>query len=226
METGLQYVALVGISIVLGLEHALETDHIVAVTTLTSQTQSLGRATFLAVLWGLGHTVTLFLASLIILLLRITVPEQLGTFFEFSVGLLLIVLGVNVVRTILKGTAHSHEHEHDGVKHTHIHSHDHAADHHQHNWRSFLVGIIHGLAGSTALILLVLSSFHSLIFGLVFILCFGLGSVLGMCLITILIFVPIKLSLQSKRLNQTIQLVAGSVGVLVGLFIVLNIIRT
>lgn len=223
METLLPYLALMVIGVVLGLEHALETDHVVAVSTLTSQTRSVRRAVLLAASWGIGHTATLFVVSLVILLLRITISDQLGAFFELLVGILLVALGINVLRTVFRGEIHSHAHEHEGVVHKHIHTHSLESDTRHHPRRSFLVGAVHGLAGSTALILLVLSSFQSVTFGLVFIVCFGLGSVVGMCLITILLAIPVKLSLQSKRINQAIQLAAGGVGVVVGVVIILNL---
>ena len=219
MNNLLQSLVLLGIGIVFGLEHALEADPVIAVTTLTSQSRSVRHAIVLATLWGLGHSVTLFVVGAFVLLLKINVSDQVAAFFEFLVGLLLIALGVNVIRLVLTGSLHAHPHEHDDVMHTHVHAHTHASDHSHHTRRSFLVGLLHGLAGSTALVLLVLSSFQSLALGLGFILCFGLGSVVGMGLITLLVAVPVKLSLNSEQVNRALQFVAGTAGVLVGVLL-------
>jgi hypothetical protein len=213
---------LFAIGIVVGLEHALEADHVIAVTTLTSRTRSTGRAVRLAVAWGLGHTVTLVLVGLLVLVLKLTIPPSLALFFEFVVGLLLITLGVNVLRQLFQGRVHVHEHEHDEVSHVHVHQHaqahaEHGGDHHHRH--SFLIGIVHGLAGSAALVLLVPASGIGLLPSLGFILFFGFGSVIGMALITVLISAPFKLTANFDRLNHSIQAVAGTGSIVMGLVI-------
>lgn len=215
----LQFLTMFGIGIVIGLQHALEADHVIAVTTLTSQTQSTKKAVRLAALWGLGHTATLFLVGLLVLLLKFSIPPSVAAFFEFVVGLLLIALGANVLWQIFTGRMHLHEHEHDGVKHTHFHSHAHETTH-AHDHRSFLVGVVHGLAGSAALVLLVPAVSTSILPGLLFILCFGIGSIVAMVLITILITAPVRLTARYGRINQAITVIAGAASVVAGVIIV------
>lgn len=223
MATLLQTLILLGTGIVLGLEHALETDHIVAVVTLTSQTKSVRRAVLLGVSWGLGHALTLIVIGFIILVTRLVIPEQIALLLEMLVGVVLIGLGIDTAWKALKGDLHYHTHEHDGVQHTHLHSHHHTHDHAHHTRRSFLVGVVHGLAGSAALVLLVVSTFDSVGSGVAFIVCFGLGSVIGMALISILLTAPFKLTVKFERLNSAIRVAAGSLSVVVGAALIYNI---
>ena len=139
----LQYLVLCGIGVVLGLEHALEADHIVAVVNLTSRTKSMRRAALLGSVWGMGHSVTLIVSGLIILVTRLAIPDWLAMLLEMLAAVLLIVLGIDTVWKAI---------------HVQVRAAEHSAD--QPTSRSFLVGIVNGLAGSAALVLLVLSTFE------------------------------------------------------------------
>ncbi|MFN8452728.1 MAG: sulfite exporter TauE/SafE family protein [Anaerolineae bacterium] len=223
MATLLQTLILLGTGIVLGLEHALETDHIVAVVTLTSQTKSVRRAVLLGVSWGLGHALTLIVIGFIILVTRLVIPEQIALLLEMLVGVVLIGLGIDTAWKALKGDLHYHTHEHDGVQHTHLHSHHHTHDHAHHTRRSFLVGVVHGLAGSAALVLLVVSTFDSVGSGVAFIVCFGLGSVIGMALIQHSADRAVQTDVKFERLNSAIRVATGSLSVVVGAALIYNI---
>lgn len=222
-DTIYQTVALFGLGFVLGLKHALDADHVVALSTFVSQTRSLKQSSWFGISWGLGHTLTLLLVGLVILGFRLTVPEKLALAFEFLVGILLVGLGVNVIRKTLQGKYHLHVHEHgDAVVHTHLHAHRWSRLH-SHAHASFAVGMVHGLAGSAALALLVLTTVQSVVAGLLFILVFGAGSILAMFITTTLIAVPLQVIGRRESMNTTINIVAGTASVLIGCFLMYEI---
>jgi high-affinity nickel permease len=218
-------VALVGAGFLLGLKHALDADHVAVVTTMVSQSKNLKKASLLGVFWGLGHTAALFMVGLIVLLVKVQIPERVALAFEFTVGLVVVGFGVDLLRKIARGQIHAHRHSHDGSVHTHIHSHA-LQSTHQHNHRALAVGALHGLAGSAALALLVLSTVQSTLQGIVFILIFGVGSILGMVIISSVIGLPFLLTSRFTKINAIIQALAGTASVAVGIFIILTISRT
>lgn len=222
-DTIYRTMALFGLGLVLGLKHALDADHVVALSTFVSQTRSLKRASWFGISWGMGHTLSLFLVGLVILVFRLTVPEKLALSFEFLVGIVLVGLGVNVIWKTLQGKHHFHSHEHgDTVKHAHLHSHR-RSPLHDHAHASFVVGMVHGLAGSAALALLVLTTVQSVVAGLLFILIFGAGSILGMLITTTLLALPLKVVGRVESMSTVINLVAGTASVLLGFFLMYEI---
>ena len=217
------------LSFFIGMRHALEADHIAAVATLsdTANTQS---AIKLGLTWGLGHTITLFLFGGVVLWLDSTVPESLAQALEFSVGVMLLVLGVDVIRRLLRDKIHYHFHQHkykqddDGspVLETHIHAHSHkgetqhqAVHQHQHikglSLRILFIGLMHGMAGSAALILLTLEMVKSPWQGLLYILLFGIGTMVGMAAVTVVISYPLRKASEKGMtwLHNGLQLVVG-----------------
>src|SRR5574341_1584624 len=121
METSL--VTTVGLGLLLGVEHGLDADHVVAVSTMVSQHRSLRRTSLVGIFWGLGHTATLFLVGLAVILFKLRIPDRLAQSMEFAVGLLLVGLGVSIVRGYFRGRVHAHTHRHEGRTHLHFHSH-------------------------------------------------------------------------------------------------------
>lgn len=223
MDALYQSLTLFGLGFVLGLKHALDADHVVALTTFVSQTRSLKKSSLIGITWGLGHTLTLFLVGLAILVFKLTIPEKVALSFEFLVGIVLIVLGANVVRKAWQDKIHIHEHTYEADD-THIHLHTHSQSPlHNHTHASFGVGMIHGLAGSAALVLLALTTVQSVFQGIVFILIFGAGSILGMFLTTTIIAYPLQFIGQFDRINQGIKVVAGVASLVVGLFLMYEV---
>ncbi len=205
----------------LGLKHALDADHIVAVTTIVSRSSGLLRAALAGLSWGIGHTLTLLAAGFAVLVFKLTIPDRLSLSMEFVVGVLLVLLGVPIIWRLVAGRAHVHVHRHEDERHLHSHSHNDTPKHdHAHIRRPLLVGIVHGLAGSGALVPLVLSTMSSVAQGLFFLLLFGMGSILGMLLFSGLISLPFRFtSGLSLRLNLWTQGVAGVISIVFGLFI-------
>ncbi|MFH1327404.1 MAG: sulfite exporter TauE/SafE family protein, partial [Candidatus Bathyarchaeota archaeon] len=207
VESGLTIT--LGLGFRLGLGHTLDVDHVVAISTILSENKSLKKTSVLGVLWGLGHTTTLFLAGLIVLAFAASIPQTLALSFEFIVGIILVMLGLFVIRNALGRFTHVHQHSHKGKVHSHFHNHRKSVSH-AHEHKSFIVGMFHGLAGSAPLMLLVIASLRSIWEGLTDILIFGLGSISGMLTISTLIGLPLTLtSTRFEKWNQRIRLAAG-----------------
>ena len=209
-------VTALGLGLTLGLRHALDADHVAAVSTLVARERGLARSALLGAFWGAGHTLALLGAGIAVIGFKLTITPGLEAALERAVGLVLVVLGGHVLLRALGGVlVHGHEHTHGGVPHRHAHGHLGSPDAaHVHlvrlGGRPFLVGLLHGLAGSAALTLLVLGTIPSPIGALVYILVFGVGSTGGMLLLSGLIGLPVALLAPgAHRLQAAIQVVAG-----------------
>lgn len=228
--------ALLGLGLVFGLKHATEADHVIAVSTIVSEQQSLWRAGIVGGLWGLGHTASLLIVGAIVLVLRVAIPERVASWLEFGIALMIIGLGINALVRALqhRGDVHVHRHSHDGATHAHIHFHESDSEHaakesggtpaHTHTisrvgLKPLVVGAAHGLAGSAALTLLVLTQIESIGLGMIYLGVFGLGSVVGMLLMSSLVGLPFALS--ARRLSGVsngLQTAAGALSIVFGLW--------
>lgn len=225
--------ALLGLGLLFGLKHAMEVDHVVAVSTIVSEHRNVFRATIVGGLWGAGHTLSLVVVGLLVLFFRIAIPESVAVWLEFGVALMIIGLGIVAIWRAFRGRrdVHVHEHSHDGRSHVHIHFHEQGTEHerplakvlsHSHaisrvGLKPLFVGAMHGLAGSAALTLLVLTQIQSVWLGLLYLVLFGVGSTLGMLIMSGLIGLPFVLS--ARRLtgiNYGLQTVAGVVSIAFG----------
>ena len=214
----------------LGIKHAVEADHVAAIASLATRSVSASATMQLGVIWGLGHTLTLFLFGSLVLMLDSIIPELLAQGLEVAVGFMLLFLGGDVIRRVIREKIHFHKHCHEQTTHFHAHSHaggDHSCDphHHRHDKRgpirALLVGMMHGMAGSAALILLVLQTVDSLWTGLFYIAIFGCGSILGMGLMAGVISLPMGYSGRSLTwLHSSLTTVVGLVTIIVGGFMV------
>ena len=233
-ELGLLAALVLGI--LLGSKHSLDPDHVVAVSTIVSEYKNPLRSFWVGISWGLGHTTTLLIIGIAIIALRLTIPERMALLFEFGVGVMLVCLGIQVIYSFRKKKVHQHAHGHEEEAHHHFHSHskspEHVPEHHNTHGigkpflrrKSYLIGLVHGMAGSAALTLLVLASIESPIAGLVYILLFGLGSVLSMGIMTVVIGLPFVMSAgRLPNLNRTIQFAVGSLSILFGGFLMYQI---
>ncbi len=227
--------SVLGLGFVLGLKHALDADHLVAVSTIVSERKNLWSSSLVGALWGLGHTASLLIVGLLVILFHVEIPDKVAMSMEFAVAIMLVVLGVNLLRKLRKGgTLHTHAHEHAHRVHTHphlheasvAHSHDHGPVHDRGTKTSrkpFIIGMVHGMAGSAALMLVVLATISSRLVGLLYIAIFGIGSVGGMFLMSALISVPFAVTARHEGLHRIIQTTAGVVSVAFGLFLVWQI---
>lgn len=221
----MQILTLLSTGFVLGLHHALDADHVAAVTTIVARTGRLRSSALFGAIWGAGHTTTLFLTGLLLLIFKVAIPQRLALFFEGIVGAMLIVMGIGALYSVygaINKQPHSHTHEHDTIKHSHTHRHNalFSANHH----KSFVVGLVHGLAGSAALMLLVLSMVQSVVNGLIFIIIFGIGSILGMLLTSTLIGLPFVFTTRFEKAHALLSVLSGVASMYIGTSIIYEII--
>lgn len=230
--TSISALALLGFGLLFGLRHATEVDHIVAVSTIVSEQRSILRSALVGALWGAGHTASLIFVGVIVLALRVAIPERVADWLEFGVALMIIGLGASALVRALRKRAdfHLHQHSHNGVSHVHLHFHERGTEHegqsarHSHavsriGFKPLMVGAMHGLAGSAALTLLVLTQINSPALGLLYLALFGIGSILGMLLMSGLIGLPFALNARKvSGLHYGLQTFAGALSILFGLW--------
>ncbi len=237
----------------LGMRHATDSDHVVAVTTIVSRQRSIWSAAWTGIFWGVGHSLTLLVVGGAIILFGVVVPQRLGLSFEFCVALMLILLGginlkatfrsvENVSAAQVPAAAHNHTHQHGDYVHSHHHGHEQSThghaeksvppailDRHFGGWkiyqvlRPFFIGTVHGLAGSAAVALLVLPIIHDPAWSMGYLAIFGVGTIAGMMLITAAIAVPVSYSTRFHFLHRHLGTAAGFLSVGFGLFLVYQI---
>ncbi len=220
-----------GFGFILGVRHALDPDHVAAVSALTSQHRTVALSCLLGIFWGAGHTVALLAAGVAVIVFKLTISPEVAKGMEMAVAVVLILLGGHVlVRSLGGWSLHRHEHVHDGHSHSHFHLHGGTEDSPGHihlirvGGRPFLVGFLHGMAGSAALMLLVLGTIPSPVRGLLYILVFGIGSTAGMLVLSGLIGIPFVVTAdRSRAARATIQVVAGAASLILGLALARNL---
>jgi len=225
--------ALLGLGLVFGLKHATEVDHVVAVSAIVSEHRSVFRSALVGGLWGVGHTAALVVVGVVVLVFRAAIPAPIANWLEFGVALMIIGLGVVAMMRVLRrrSDVHLHQHSHDGQSHVHIHFHE-ATTRHGHGQSSahthavsaigvkpLLVGTMHGLAGSGAVTLLVLTQIKSVWLGLLYLAIFGIGSIAGMLLMSGLIGLPFALTSRNlSGLHHRLQAAAAGLSIAFGLW--------
>ncbi len=221
--------SLLFLGLLIGMHHALEADHVAALASLISNNQSIKDTIKHGAVWGLGHTITLFIFGGMMLIIGSAISEQLVQALEFSVGAMLVVLGLDVLRKLIKRHIHFHCHQHKNEQHFHAHSHEgekhlqHNPKKHQHEHgkafplRALFVGLMHGMAGSAALIILTLQTVSSTAQGFLYILFFGIGSIFGMASLSFIIAIPLRRSAQGLTwMHNSFQGVIGFATIIIG----------
>ena len=229
-------ISLLSLGFLLGMRHALEADHMAAVASLATRSTSVSDTVRQGAVWGMGHTLTLFVFGSMVLLMDSMIPQRLAQGLEFAVGVMLVLLGIDVLRRVIHERVHFHVHRHDNDS-CHFHAHSHAGEEghpaiHRHlhptrtafPLRALFVGVMHGMAGSAALILLTLQTVDSPWTGMFYIALFGFGSIAGMAALSAVIAVPLRYSASGlTRLHHGLQIVIGSVTLVVGSMMVYEI---
>src|SRR6266849_4525070 len=244
-------IALLGL--LLGMRHATDPDHVIAVTTILSRERRLMTAARIGIVWGLGHTLTVLLVGAAIIVFKIAIPTRLGLAMEFAVAVVLILLGAGATASLMRRFAarmrgtwpdrenlvvHAHPHTHGDTAHSHSHVHVGADDriHHDHLiaadkmpafgsrsplLKSFGVGLVHGLAGSAAIALLILSAIPEPLWATLYLAIFCAGTIIGMGLITVAIATPfVVASRKVSWLHQGLVTGSGLLSFGFGLFLV------
>jgi high-affinity nickel permease len=213
----------------LGLRHALDADHVAAVTTILSRESKVSRSILIGMFWGLGHTVSLFLVGGLIIGFKVMIPESISNYFEAGVGVMLVFLGLDLLRKLAKSrTIHTHVHSHDGVEHHHAHMHegDFLETHDAHEGfsssrRPFFVGLIHGLAGSASIVLFLLPALPSVLLGIVVLALFSAGMMLSMAVLAWALTVSFHfVSTKSRACDLGVSVLTGVASIGFGLFLI------
>jgi ABC-type nickel/cobalt efflux system permease component RcnA len=231
---GKKVLSILALGFLVGMQHALEADHLAAVSSIAARRTKVADIVKHGLTWGLGHTLTLSAFAGAAIVLGRAIPQAVAAPMEVAVGVMLIGLGSHVVWRLWRDRVHFHRHRHDdGTVHTHAHSHggegvphDLAGHAHEHGfrWRSLAVGLLHGMAGSAALLVLAVSEAASPALGLLYVLVFGLGSIVGMGLLSSVIAVPLSLSARWLTwANRGLQVAVGGATIGIG---ALTIYRT
>ena len=243
MDIGSGIPVVLTIGFLLGLKHATDADHVVAISTIVTEQRNIWRGLWIGGSWGAGHSTPLIVLGLIILALKDLVLgryETVAPYLEFGVGIMLVFLGVQVIWNIRRGKLHLHQHTHDDNSHVHIHAtHNPKATHSAENDRnegflvfgkptfrlkSYLIGVIHGLAGSAAVMLVLIPAIDSFFAGVVYLLLFSVGTVLSMGIATVILSVPFVVSGANVTLNRAVGIGAGAMSVALGAIVMSEIV--
>ena len=213
------------IGFVFGLYHAIEADHLAAVSAIVSEHKNVLTASIIGGFWGLGHTISLFVVGALVIFVKLQISESTEGSLEGIVGIMLVLLGVNAIRKIFTAEkVHTHSHDHDGHEHSHLHLHldeKSEASHHRFAPRSVAVGMVHGLAGSAGLMLLVLPSIDSPWVALLYIAIFGVGSIAGMMIMSVLMGLPLYFTAgRFVAVNKGIRFLAGAFSLVWGALLI------
>ena len=242
-------VSIVLLGFFLGMRHATDPDHVIAVTTIVARQRRVGAAALIGVLWGIGHTLTIVAVGGAIIVFGVVIPPRLGLTMELSVALMLILLGLLNVAGIMRWItgiltpAHVHAHRHGDDVHNHAHgetslAHRHAAENTPlarldrrlgdlglyQLLRPLVVGVVHGIAGSAAVALLVLATIPDPLWGIAYLVVFGAGTIAGMMLVTAVSALPFAYTVNHfAAVNRHLVLASGVASIGFGLFLVYQI---
>jgi high-affinity nickel-transport protein len=240
------FFSIIALGFFLGMRHATDPDHVIAVSTIVSRQRNIARSALIGAFWGIGHTLTILLVGAAIILFNLVIPPRIGLSMELSVGLMLVLLGfMNVISffrasSVTDGSTiiHSHAHSHGDYVHSHPHGHSpeahpHRAEHtplgyldrafgrlgpYQH-MRPLIVGIVHGLAGSAAVALLVLTTIRNPYSAIAYLLVFGIGTIAGMMLITMSIASTFHIIGRNHRISRGLAVASGILSLAFGLVV-------
>jgi sulfite exporter TauE/SafE len=213
----ISFLTILALGFVMGIKHAIEPDHVIAVSTIASQSKKLSRSSLAGVFWGIGHTATLLIVGIILLVMKGEIPEKWAMSLEFLVGIMLVYLGITTITSFKK-------------MHVHHTKQDRAANHNQENQpeiqsyiKSTIIGLVHGLAGSGAIVLLTMSTVNSVLESAIYILIFGLGTVFGMLFFTTILGIGFIFSTKRVSVNKTLTQITGVISTVFGIYYMYNL---
>ncbi len=247
----ISFLSIIALGFFLGMRHATDPDHVIAVTTIVSRERRVSKSAWIGAFWGVGHTLTIFVVGAAIILFGLVIPPRIGLSMELAVGAMLIVLGLFNVSSFFRSMpapvqtanaqVHSHHHAHGDYIHTHPHSHTpeghpHAGDETPlaridrvmmrftayRPLRPLMIGIVHGLAGSAAVALLVLATIRDARWAIAYLLVFGIGTIAGMMVITMSIASAFHLA-RGQNFLRRIALASGVLSLAFGIFVAYQI---
>jgi len=222
-------IAVLALGFVIGMQHALEADHVAAVSTLVSRERGIKSMLSHGAVWGLGHSVVLIVVGGLAVALGVALEPLFSGLLEAAVGVMLILLGGHLLVRLARDRVHFHRHQH-GEHPPHVHAHSHRGDElphsrslhrHQHSkgswWRTLAVGVMHGLAGTAAVVVLTSAAQRTVVDAVIYLCVFGLGSIVGMVALTAVVSVPLALTARALTgMHRSLQLAIGLLTVGVG----------
>ena len=231
--------AVLAFGFLLGLKHATDADHVVAVANIVRKERNIWQSIWLGASWGAGHSVPLLILGAVILIIKDVALQRYETvapYLELGVGIMLIYLGISAAWNVLRGKLHMHQHDHGAGPHIHVHASHQSSESHRrtknlHNSffilgkpvfraKSFAIGIVHGLAGSAAVMVALLPTIDSTWTGLGYIALFSIGTMLSMAALTIVLAVPFRATTAKNKLNRLVTLAAGALSIAVGTILI------
>ncbi|MFY0802901.1 urease accessory protein UreH [Peribacillus frigoritolerans] len=192
-------VSILTLGFLLGIKHSLEPDHVIAVATTAGNTKKLSRSTLTGVYWGIGHTCTLFLIGMMFIWMKGEIPESLSMTLEFGVGIMLVMLGARSLFKARPDITNDKDRFHPYLVST-------------------LIGFVHGLAGSAAMVILTMSTVTGIGEGSIYIIIFGTGTIIGMLCFTTILGIPFALNGKDIVLNRIFIKMAGAISFAFGLY--------
>ncbi len=246
--------SIIALGFFLGMRHATDPDHVIAVNTIVSREHDIARSALLGAFWGVGHTLTILVVGSAIIVFNIVIPPRIGLSMELSVGLMLIILGLVNVRSFFRSTpvptqrparlpfTHSHAHSHGDYVHSHPHGH--FPEDHPHRsdqtplgsldrafgrlapyqyLRPLVVGVVHGLAGSAAVALLILATIPNPYWAVAYLFIFGLGTIGGMMLITMSLASALRAARRSEGVSRGLAMASGLLSLGLGILVAYQI---
>lgn len=255
----INFLSIIALGFFLGMRHATDPDHVIAVTTIVTRERQILKSAWIGAFWGIGHTITIFIVGAAIILFNVVIPPRLGLSMELAVGFMLILLGIiniaaffrtapvplaenpNGPHTPTSELVHSHAHSHGDYVHTHPHSHGQIEHTHSQSpvaWldrvffsytayrplRPLVIGLVHGLAGSAAVALLVLASIRDPRWAVAYLLVFGVGTIAGMMVITMSIASTFHFARGRQKFLQQLAMASGVLSLGFGAFVAYHII--
>lgn len=208
--------SVLALGFILGIRHAMEPDHMIAVSTIASQSKKLWQASLAGVFWGIGHTVTLFVIGLIFIVMKNDIPEKWSLTLEFLVGIMLVYLGIAAMLSIRKKHNHSdHLHHENNIQLTKVKKGTY--------YKSLFIGFIHGIAGSGAMVLLTMSTVDTVWQGALYMIVFGFGTVMGMLIFTTIIGIPFILSMNRMAASKGLIFITATISIIFGFYYMYNL---
>ena len=197
-----------------GFTHAFEADHLLAVSNIVSKRNNIKLSLKDGIFWGLGHASTIFIIGIIMIIFKAGISQNYFQYFEAIVGTMLITLGMYRLLKFFgtkKIVIHTHGHQHNGEEHKHLHVHLNKEEKHQHTHSlAYGVGLVHGLAGSGALIVIVMSQMKGPVDGLMYLIIFGVGCIIGMMLAAGFFSIPFSKKMMEAKALQSFLIVSSS----------------
>ena len=208
--------SVLAIGFLLGIKHAIEPDHVIAVSTIASKSRKLWDASLAGVFWGIGHTATLLTIGIILILMKDDISHKWSMSLEFLVGIMLVYLGITSFLSSRKNKQHAHLQEEHSEN-------DQLNKRELSYFKSLFIGFVHGLAGSAAMVLLTMSAVDSVWQGSLYILIFGVGTTIGMLVFTTILGIPFVLSKKRFTLSRSLIMFTATISVLFGIYYMYNL---